>query len=313
MMKNKQIIGGLLMLISGFAFSQSILNATSPEELRQLREERQEKKGDSLVSIKVEPLKYGYIEDKDILRSKVVWEIIDLNEKINQPFYYNSDGIVSSSKSLYQILLDGVNDGSIKEVYEDELFTRRLNLEEIQRRTRYTVLSDAYIERINAGEQVSEEEKQQYIDVYETKTENVKMLKIKGMWYIDRRDGQMKYRLLGIAAMGKDPASMALRGPNGESLSENDELIDLFWVFYPSARELLANSIVFNSKNLSSDISFDDVLNARRFSSVIYKSENGYGTGVIQDYIPNDADAQLEESERIKEQILEMENDMWNY
>ena len=290
-MKNKQIIGGLLMLISGFAFSQSILNATSPEELRQLREERQEKKGDSLVSIKVEPLKYGYIEDKDILRSKVVWEIIDLNE----------------------ILLDGVNDGSIKEVYEDELFTRRLNLEEIQRRTRYTVLSDAYIERINAGEQVSEEEKQQYIDVYETKTENVKMLKIKGMWYIDRRDGQMKYRLLGIAAMGKDPASMALRGPNGESLSENDELIDLFWIFYPSARELLANSIVFNSKNLSSDISFDDVLNARRFSSVIYKSENGYGTGVIQDYIPNDADAQLEESERIKEQILEMENDMWNY
>ena len=312
-MKNKQIIGGLLMLISGFAFSQSILNATSPEELRQLREERQEKKGDSLVSIKVEPLKYGYIEDKDILRSKVVWEIIDLNEKINQPFYYNSDGIVSSSKALYQILLDGVNDGSIKEVYEDELFTRRLNLEEIQRRTRYTVLSDAYIERINAGEQVSEEEKQQYIDVYETKTENVKMLKIKGMWYIDRRDGQMKYRLLGIAAMGKDPASMALRGPNGESLSENDELIDLFWIFYTSARELLANSIVFNSKNLSSDISFDDVLNARRFSSVIYKSENGYGTGVIQDYIPNDADAQLEESERIKEQILEMENDMWNY
>ena len=301
------------MLISGFAFSQSILNATSPEELRKLREERQERKGDSLVSVKVEPLKYGYIEDKDILRSKVVWEIIDLNEKINQPFYYNSDGVVSSSKSLYQILLDGVNDGSIKEVYEDELFTRRLNLEEIQRRTRYTVLSDAYIERINAGEKVSEEEKKQYIDVYETKTENVKMLKIKGMWYIDRRDGQMKYRLLGIAAMGKDPASMALRGPNGELLSENDELIDLFWIFYPSARELLANSIVFNSKNLSSDISFDDILNARRFSSVIYKSENGHGTGVIQDYIPNDADAQLEESERIKEQILKMENDMWNY
>ena len=301
------------MLISGFAFSQSILNATSPEELRKLREERQERKGDSLVSVKVEPLKYGYIEDKDILSSKVVWELIDLNEHINPPFYYNSDGVVSSSKSLYQILLDGVNDGSIKEVYEDELFTRRLNLEEIQRRTRYTVLSDAYIERINAGEKVSEEEKKQYIDVYETKTENVKMLKIKGMWYIDRRDGQMKYRLLGIAAMGKDPASMALRGPNGELLSENDELIDLFWIFYPSARELLANSIVFNSKNLSSDISFDDILNARRFSSVIYKSENGHGTGVIQDYIPNDADAQLEESERIKEQILEMENDMWNY
>ena len=174
-------------------------------------------------------------------------------------------------------------------------------------------LSDAYIERINAGETISEEEKKQYIDVYETKTENVKMLKIKGIWYIDRRDGQMKYRLLGIAAMGQDPAMMGLRGPNGEPLANEDELIDLFWIFYPSAREVLANAVVFNSKNLSSDITFDDILNARRFSSIIYKSENGLGTGVIKDYIPNDSDAQLEESDRIKEQILEMENDMWNY
>lgn len=312
-MKVKQIVSGLFILISGFGFSQSILNVDSPEELRKQREELKVKKGDSLVSIKVDPLKYGYIEDKDVLRSMVVWEIIDLNEKLNQPFYQNTDGLVSSNKSLYQILLDGVNDGSIKEVYDDEMFTRKLDLEEIKRRTRFEVVSDAYVERINAGEQISEEEKKQYIDVYETNTDNVKMLKIKGMWYIDRRDGQMKYRLLGIAAMGQDPSTKALRGPNGEPLSEDNELIDLFWVFYPSARELLANSIVFNSKNLSSDISFDDVLNARRFSSIIYKSGNGYGTGVIKDYIPNDADEQLEESERIREQILEMENDMWNY
>lgn len=309
-MKKNKIFAGLFALISGFGFSQSILNATSPEEFRELKKEYKEKRGDDLVSVKVEPLKYGYIEDKDVLRSMVVWEVIDMNEKLNQPFYYTSEGLVGPNRSLYQILLDGVNDGSIPEVYDDEMFTRRLNLEEIQRRTRFVQLSDAYIERINAGDVISEEEKQQYVDVYETSTENVKMLKIKGMWYIDRRDGAMKYRLLGIAAMGKDPASSALRGPFGEPLAEEDELIDLFWIFYPSAREVLANEKVFNSKNLSSDISFDDVLNARRFSSIIYKSENGYGTGNINDYIPNDAEGQLEESERIKEQILEMENDM---
>jgi len=55
------------------------------------------------------------------------------------------------------------------------------------------------------------------------------------------------------------------------------------------------------------------LLNARRFSTIIYKSDNGLGNGVIKDYIPRDADAQLEESERIKGQILQMENDMWNY
>lgn len=312
-MKKNKIFAGLFALISGFGFSQSILNATSPEEFRELKKEYKEKRGDDLVSVKVEPLKYGYIEDKDVLRSMVVWEIIDMNEKLNQPFYHTSEGLVGPNKSLYQILLDGINNGSISEVYDDEMFIRRLNLEEIQRRTKYVQISDAYIERINAGEVISEEEKKQYVDVYETSSDNVKMLKIKGMWYIDRRDGAMKYRLIGIAAMGKDPATSALRGPLGEPLSGEDELIDLFWIFYPSAREVLANERVFNSKNLSSDISFDDVLNARRFSSIIYKSENGYGTGNINDYIPNDAEGQLEESERIKEQILEMENDMWNY
>ena len=99
----------------------------------------------------------------------------------------------------------------------------------------------------------------------------------------------------------------------GESFANKDEVIDLFWIFYPNAREVLANSVAFNNKNLSSDISFDDLLNARRFSSIIYKSENALGNGVIKDYIPADADEQLEESERIKNQILAMENDMWNY
>lgn len=296
--------------------SLSILNADSPEALRHYRNLSTVKKGDSLISVKNNPVKYGYVEDKDIVRSMVVWEIIDMNERINRPFYYNVDGLVSSSKSLYQLLLDGVNSGAIKEVYRDEMFTQRLTPEEIKAATRYERIDDAYTERINAGEKISEEEKKQYIDVYETKSENVKLLKIKGMWYIDRRDGQMKYRLLGIAAMGKDPSSAALSGmmgPDGQPLAGGDELIDLFWIFYPNAREILSNAVVFNSKNLSSDITFDDLLNARRFSSIIYRSENGFGTGVIKDYIPNDANAQLEESERIKNQILEMENDMWNY
>ena len=81
----KKIICGLLALASSFTFAQSILNAKSPEEFRKLREENKEKINDNVVSVKVEPLKYGYIEDKDILKSVMVWEVIDLNDKINQP------------------------------------------------------------------------------------------------------------------------------------------------------------------------------------------------------------------------------------
>ena len=107
--------------------SMSILNAKSPESFRKYREMGLIKKGDSMVSNKITPLKYGFIEDKDILKSMVVWEIIDMNDKVNQPFYHNEDGLVSQNRSLYQLLFDAINDGRIKEVYDDEMFMTRLS------------------------------------------------------------------------------------------------------------------------------------------------------------------------------------------
>ena len=294
--------------------SLSILNAKTPSAFRKYRDLNVMKKGDSVVSSKTTPLSYGYIEDKDVLKSMIVWEIIDLNDKINQPIYHNSDGLVTQNKSLYQILFDAIMDGKIKEVYQDDLFQSKVAASEIKNKVAYETLSNAGVDRIaELGRDLNPEERKEYLDRYEVTTEKVKLIKIKGMWYIDRRDGQMKYRLLGVAAMGQDPTTMGQFGPDGQPLTSKDEFIDLFWIWYPDAREVLANNIVFNAKNQSADITFDDILNARRFTSIIYKSDNGLGNGVIQDYVPGDSDAQLEEHDRIKAQILQMENDMWNY
>ncbi|MCU7618924.1 gliding motility protein GldN [Chryseobacterium sp. PBS4-4] len=311
----KKYISSLLVLASGFAFSQTILNASSPEEFRQMRAENMRKVGDTVISNKVKPLEYGFVDDKDILKSMMVWEVIDLNDKINQPFYYdNPDGLLAkNTRSLYQILLDAALEGKIEEVYDDENFTTKLSPDAIKSRLEKVVINDAAIDILNSGRQLTEQEKKEYTDIFKTTTEKVKVLKIMGMWFIDKRDGQMKYRPLGLAAMGPDPAVQGVYDAEGKPIAGKDELIDLFWVYYPKAREILSNNYVFNRKNSSADLSFDDIINARRFSSVIYKSSNGLGDGVIKDYIPRNAEEQLEESDKIKEQILQMENDMWNY
>jgi gliding motility associated protien GldN len=311
----KKYISSLLVLVSGFALSQTILNASSPEEFRQMRAENMRKVGDTVISNKVKPLEYGFVEDKDILKSMFVWEIIDLNDKINQPFYYdNPNSLLSkNTRSLYQILLDAALSGQIEEVYDDEEFTTKLSAEGIKKRLEKVVLNDAAIDILQSGRQLTEQEKKEYTDYFQTTTDKVKMLKIMGMWFIDKRDGQMKYRPLGIAAMGPDPAVQGVYDAEGKAIAGKDELIDLFWVYYPKARDILANNYVFNKKNSSADLSFDDVINARRFSSVIYKSSSGLGDGNIKDYVPSNAEEQLEESNRIKAQILEMENELWNY
>lgn len=304
-----------MVLASGFAFSQTILNASSPEEFRQMRSENTRKVGDSVVSNKVTPLEYGYVDEKDILKSMFVWEIIDLNDKINQPFYYdNPDGLQSkTTRSLYQILLDAAMSGQVKEVYDDENFTTKLTPEQIKARLQKVVASDVIVDIIASGRKPTEQEIKENTDIFETTSDKVKVLKMMGMWFIDKRDGQLKYRPLGIAAMGPDPAVQGVYDADGKAIAGKDELIDLFWIYYPTARDILANNYVFNRKNSSADLSFDDLINARRFSSVIYKSSTGMGDGVIDDYVPNDADAQIEESDRIKAQILKMENEMWNY
>lgn len=311
----KKYISTFLVVVSGFAFSQTILNASSPEEFRQMRAENKQKVGDTIVDKTVKPLEYGFVEDKDILKSMFVWEIIDMNDKINQPLYYdNPDGLLATqTRSLYQLLLDAATSGKIQEVYDDENFVTKLTPEGIQKRLESVRISDVAIDILNSGRALTEQEKKENTDVFKTTTDKVKVLKIMGMWFIDKRDGQMKYRPLGIAAMGPDPAVQGVIGPDGKPISSNDELIDLFWIYYPSARDILANNFVYNKKNSSADLSFDDIINARRFSSIIYKSSGGLGDGVIKDYIPKNADEQLEESDRIKGQILDMENDMWNY
>jgi gliding motility associated protien GldN len=69
----------------------------------------------------------------------------------------------------------------------------------------------------------------------------------------------------------------------------------------------------FNDRNSAMGFTFDHLLNARRFNGVIYQEENVYGDRLIKDYMKENAQMQLLESERVKEKIRDFEQDMWNY
>lgn len=99
---------------------------------------------------------------------------------------------------------------------------------------------------------------------------------------------------------------------NGSS-QDVEQTIPLFWVYYPHARDILKKGKIFNDRNSSVSKSFDDIINSRRFSAVIYKEENVYENRYIRDYIPNNAFMRLLESERIKEKIRNFEHDMWSW
>ena len=83
------------------------------------------------------PLPYGYIADRDVLWSKVVWEYVDLNQKINLPYYYPIDtsNAVNTRRSLFDTLMKGIKKREITEVYQDSYFTTKIGSEEVDMMT----------------------------------------------------------------------------------------------------------------------------------------------------------------------------------
>ncbi|MFG4002738.1 type IX secretion system ring subunit PorN/GldN [Flavobacterium aquidurense] len=329
-MKVKKSLMLIVCILGSFASNaqSNLLNAKTADQIGQ-------KSAAQLISDNDKPLAYGYVDDRDVLMGKMTWEIIDLNEKINFPLYFPVDtaNIGSDRRSLYDVLTKGIRNGRITEVYADSYFNTKKSLKDIQAALSRIDTTDAGRELINQypddyrsrvvkkkvvtgtgkKKSVSYVEETvgatrsvpaEYILKQDLTAADVTQYKIKGYWYFDKRQSELKYRLLGICPVTPDVYTMN---------SDEKDYIELFWVFFPDARIVLNEAKAFNDKNSARPISFDQILNSRYFNAIIYKEENMYGDRAIKDYMKDDAQAQLLEAERVKEKIRNFEQDMWTY
>lgn len=296
--KNFGIFIVALMLFQTVIGQSNHLNAKVPSDIGK-------KTVEQLAYDNDEPLEYGYIDDRDVLWSKVVWEYIDLNERINLPYYYPVDttNVGMDRRSLFDTLLRNIKNGEINEIYDDSYFTSKMSKSEIAVKLQRIDTTDAGFDELNAGSTNIEE----YIDRINLTSQDVEGFKIKGLWYFDKRQGELKYRLLALAPVAPDVQTM------GREEMDISEQLALFWVWYPDARKSLHKMKVFNQKNSAYPISFDHLLNARRFNAIIYREENIYGDRDVAHYVKGNALFQVLESNKIKDEIRNKELDMWNY
>ena len=288
----------MFLLLSEAIGQSNLLNAKLPSDIGKKTAQQNAVDNDK-------PLEYGYIDDRDIVWSKAVWEYVDLNERINLPMYYPVDttNVTTDRRSLFDTLLRGIRSGEITEVYDDSYFTAKLTKAEINSKLYRVDTTEAGIDELNAGNTNIEE----YIDRITLTSQDIEGYKFKGLWYFDKRQGELKYRMLALAPIAPDVQIM------GREDLDIDEQLPLFWVWFPDARNVLHEMKVFNEKNSAYPISFDHLLNARRFSSIIYREENIYGDRDVNQYVKGNSLFQVIESNKIKDNIRNKELDMWNY
>ena len=118
--KNVLFIGAITLLPASMMAQANILSAKKPQEIGLKTDAQKELDNDA-------PLKYGYVDDRDILWSKTIWEVIDLDERVNFPLYYPTDtvDIGPDRRSLYDVLIKNIKNGKLDEVYVDSYFSER--------------------------------------------------------------------------------------------------------------------------------------------------------------------------------------------
>ncbi|WP_223034864.1 type IX secretion system ring subunit PorN/GldN [Hanstruepera marina] len=276
----------------------NLLNAKSPEEIG-VKTEAQKALDDD------KPLEYGYVDDRDIMYSKMTWEKVVLDERVNFPLYYPIDtmNIGKNRRSLFDVLWKSVKNGDLENMYDDSYFTAKRTMNDLKASMSKIDTLDIGYEQYNADGYVDPE----YIVKTDITSYHISAYLIKGLWYFDKRQAEMKFRLIGIA-----PAAPDVNFLDSDD-EANKEPIPLFWVFYPDARDILHEAKAFNNENSAMPYSFDHLLNSRRFNGYVYKEENVYGDRKVTEYISENALMQLLESDRIKEKIRNFELDMWAY
>lgn len=226
------------------------------------------------------------IREADIFWEKRIWRLIDVREKMNQAFMY-------PEAPFFDILSKAALEGDLT-LYdaEDEKFTRALSKEEIDEVM--FEIDTVPITDLETGEVILKVIKNEIF------YEDIKRFRIKEVWYFDEQRGSLQVRILGIAPI------IEVYGEAGEFRYEQP----LFWIHYPSSREVLARHPVFVVGNDAAMTSWEDIFEMRYFASTIYKASN-IRDQRIQDYA-NGLDALLE-ADKIKKELFNYEHDLWSY
>jgi gliding motility associated protien GldN len=241
---------------------------------------------------------YAPLREADIMWLKRVWRRVDLREKINHPMYF-PEKPAQGRKSLFDVIKDAIlNDGTLTAydpgaLGDDDMFTKRMTTDEV--RNLLFRKDTTYTEDLLTGAMVPT------VVPIETKSTDVKWYEIKEEWFFDRQRSVMDVRIIGICPM---------KAKTDELTGEYRGLQKLFWVYYPEARYVFVKSEVFNRANDVERRTYEDIFWKRQFGSFIVKESNVYNRGISQYKKGLDA---LLEAERIKEQITNMEHDLWSY
>ncbi|MBR5911116.1 MAG: gliding motility protein GldN [Bacteroidales bacterium] len=230
------------------------------------------------------------IDESTVMWKKTVIREIDFRQKINQVFYYPINP-TEDWRNLITVIYDGIMSGDITpyrvENNIDDMVTP-LTLADFEKENS-KIGDPPVIWSEELGTEVPNE------IAFKDRMLNVLRLRIKEDWYFDKKLSQFLVRIIALGPIVVD---------------DDGGLSQVCWIPYEDSRDVLAKAFAFNRNNAAQRLTYDEVLQKRIFDSYIVKEENVYDR-YINSYAFN-IDA-LYESERIKNEMFDFEQSLWEY
>jgi gliding motility associated protien GldN len=234
--------------------------------------------------------------EADVMWAKRIWSFIDIRQKINQTLYYphkpTNDRWALFDVIRYGLENDWITAYGLGPTQDDDEFRYPLNKAEVQ------VLLNPTVVRFR--ESLEDGTMEAFEQLEPVRAEDVVGYLIKEDWFFDKQRSSRQIRIIGLAPI------VRVYAETGEIKGNRV----LFWLYYPECRYLFAPIEVDFGHNTAAHVSFDQLFVMRRFSAQIVKEDNVYDRS-IEDYAKG-IDALLE-AERIRQQLFELEHDLWSY
>jgi len=241
------------------------------------------------------PLEYEHLREDDNMWSEFIWREIDAREKMNQSFNYPGTDD-NGDRRFFSILVNAIQIDSVT-AFGDDMFTRPYTSDKIRSLVNGGLDTVDVPDLENGGikkKQVTYKPLFSFDSVY--------TFRIKEQIIFDKEASRLFTRIIGIAPIAK-------RMVGGRS-----EPFTLFWLYYPDLRKTFAKIDVYNPKNFSSRMTWEELFESRYFSSYITKSSanNPKNLDLLQ-ISGNNKMMRLYEGENIKSRIFNFEQDLWQY
>lgn len=248
-------------------------------------------------------LPYQQLRQEDAMYDQRIWREIDTREKINLPFRYGADednGNQRFISILFKAIQDGPDNGGVTAFSNvDDRFTTPMTKAEVAKAISGGSVSVPIYDaqgNVTGNKEV----------MAEVNLDSFYKFHIKEEVIFDKQSSRLFWRILGIA-----PVKRVITA-SGVDLGYTE----LFWVYYPDMRPILAKYYVYNGKNFGARMTWEDLFESRMFRGRIIKStlDNPFDqylsnqTGIKQSPI-----LQLLQGDRIQNEIFNYEQNLWSY